>query len=362
MEIKKCLFFNEILSKDRSKSWEFIEKSYLFDDNDKPLAGEDVNKLISNNAKDYKLEKDDILYLYPGCSIPRIKLKSFKEDNDITTTIKQDKANKTIASNSSGFNFFDYRQWNITPRVIVKTDDFINFLKKEFSEDDLLAFNFDDMLEKYPSILIGYYAEMIIEKDHSSYANIMNTSYSDRMDYMPVKEGLENKLEFLINNLDKIYNQESLIKLVNSSSEKIDDDMYKMIQELFESPDKANHEMAMELIANCNYEESINNLYKLFYKYAYQMSCCKNKNHVNFKSLLKYLRLTFNSRLDFDNTLRNISKLRQLTKTDVQEFLNFYKKENMSYIYNSDLLTVSQVKFTEKLNILLEPEKELENV
>jgi nitrous oxide reductase len=45
----------------------------------------------------------------------------------------------------------------------------------------------------------------------------------------------------------------------------------------------------MEILANCNYMDSLLYIEMLFENYANQMSNCRTKSHVNFKSLLSFL-------------------------------------------------------------------------
>jgi hypothetical protein len=47
--------------------------------------------------------------------------------------------------------------------------------------------------------------------------------------------------------------------------------------------------LAMEIMANSKYVESLIYLELLFYRYAGRISDRHTKNHVNFKSLLGYL-------------------------------------------------------------------------
>jgi len=72
---------------------------------------------------------------------------------------------------------------------------------------------------------------------------------------------------------------------------------------MFNSTDTDNHILAMEIMANSNYMESLLYIEMLFKRYAYPMSNCHTKNHVNFKSLLAFLGKSFNY---YDTTLDDI--------------------------------------------------------
>ena len=69
---------------------------------------------------------------------------------------------------------------------------------------------------------------------------------------------------------------------------------------MFESSDDDNHVLAMEIMANSHYENSILYLLMLISEFHYTISNTHTKNHVNFKSMLAY----------FNWVPRNISGLR----------------------------------------------------
>ena len=68
----------------------------------------------------------------------------------------------------------------------------------------------------------------------------------------------------------------------------IDLDTYQNLRNMFKSSDSDNHVMAMEIMANSNYLESLLYLEMLFFHHHQQIDYSRTKNHVNFKSLKNY--------------------------------------------------------------------------
>jgi hypothetical protein len=58
---------------------------------------------------------------------------------------------------------------------------------------------------------------------------------------------------------------------------------------MFKSSDKDNHVIAMEIMANSKYRESLLYIHILFKEHYNSIYNSSTKNHVNFKSLLSYL-------------------------------------------------------------------------
>ena len=65
--------------------------------------------------------------------------------------------------------------------------------------------------------------------------------------------------------------------------------MFEQLSDMFKSSDNDNHIFAMEIMANCNYIDSLLYIEFLFKEYYHQMANCHTRNHVNFKSLLSFL-------------------------------------------------------------------------
>jgi hypothetical protein len=87
-----------------------------------------------------------------------------------------------------------------------------------------------------------------------------------------------------------LFNESKLLKHINGDdAATIDNTMFLQISDMFNSSDQDNHILAMEIMANCNYIDSLLYIEMLFEKYSGHMSNCRTRNHVNFKSLISFL-------------------------------------------------------------------------
>jgi hypothetical protein len=88
----------------------------------------------------------------------------------------------------------------------------------------------------------------------------------------------------------ELWSEDALLVHVNGDNAvTIDSDMYEQIADMFRSSDSDNHILAMEIMANSNYKDSLLYLEILFKEFEGQIYNSHTKKHVNFKSLLNYL-------------------------------------------------------------------------
>jgi len=89
--------------------------------------------------------------------------------------------------------------------------------------------------------------------------------------------------------------------------------------------------MAMEIMANSNYLDSILFLEMLFFHHNYQIDNSRTKNHVNFKSLRNYLNRGVYSNNHIDDTFRSLLSFDKLD----QNALNFIMDDQKDYFENN---------------------------
>ena len=69
----------------------------------------------------------------------------------------------------------------------------------------------------------------------------------------------------------------------------IDEVVYEQLSQMFKSSDLDNTVIAMEIMANSKFKESLLYIHLLFKEYHQSIAESHTKNHVNFKALLSYL-------------------------------------------------------------------------
>jgi hypothetical protein len=98
----------------------------------------------------------------------------------------------------------------------------------------------------------------------------------------------------------------------------MDKERYDSIRRMFISTDDSDLKLAMEAMANSDYEKSSIYLLLLIEEFGPKMDGSKTKNHVNFKSLLKFFEITGLSSLNLDGIIRSLLKRKLLNTTNLE--------------------------------------------
>lgn len=244
--------------------------------------------IITANNKDYTPSKGDKLYFLPGVNIPRVKLKDLSLQHGIKTTRNIEDATHIFAGKNTKDKMVSgawYYSINTSALRGILLDP-------ELVMDDYYKENLTQALE--------FYTEDVVILDYSAAGQLRNSelpfvkrySYSNVSRHSSVYYSVDSDHIDLfpdILTLD-IYDESTLIKHINGEdAATIDETMFQQISDMFKSSDSDNHVLAMEIMANCNYIDSLLYIEMLFQKYSGAMSNCHTKNHVNFKSLLSFL-------------------------------------------------------------------------
>ena len=133
----------------------------------------------------------------------------------------------------------------------------------------------------------------------------------------------------------QICNEQDLLENLNGDDALvITQAEFNQLSEMFKSSDRDNHVLAMEIMANSNYSQSIFYLLRLFKDFNDQMSCQKSRTHVNFKSLVSYLSMgsaTYNWNLIANRMLEIIKDKGLLTLQMIEETFVAYEYEVRQY-------------------------------
>jgi len=250
-------------------------------------CAEDKSDFLPINDKDYTPTKGDKLYFLPGVNIPRVKLKDLSLEHGIKTVRDIDQATHVFCGKNTKDKLVNshwyYSMDTELVREIVENSENIM--------DDYYRENLRQALE--------FYTEDVVVVEYSSASTLRNSDL-DVLDiikgnvlrssnvYHTVDEEHKNLFPGILN-LD-LFGESKLLKYINGAdAATLDDTMFLQISDMFKSSDQDNHIIAMEILANCNYIDSLLYIEMLFEKYASQMSNCRTKNHVNFKSLISFL-------------------------------------------------------------------------
>jgi len=238
--------------------------------------------------KDYDPTKGDKLYFLPGVNIPRVKLKDLSLQHGIKTVRDIDQATHVFVGKNTKDKIVN-GHWYYT----IKT----NALRSILDDTDTVM---DDYYRENLTQALEFYNEEEVIVDYHSATELRNSELPFIKRYMTGNLSRSSTIFYTVDDDHKdlfpgilsleLYDESKLLKHINGDdAATIDDTMFNQICDMFNSSDQDNHILAMEIMANCNYIDSLIYIEMLFEKYAHQMSNCHTRNHVNFKSLLSFL-------------------------------------------------------------------------
>lgn len=251
------------------------------------LTDDDV---LGIKTDDYIPTKGDKLYFLPGVNIPRVKLKDLTMQYDIKSVRNIDDATHIFAGKNSRPKMVN-NSWSYR----LPTEE----IRKIFEE---VKDHMDEFYSENVREVLDQYTEDVIILDYSSASDIRNTenvhlgkASQTARDFLYSSDIIQTVVDeyksFFPAILSlEIYDESKLLKYINGADAvTIDEDMYEQLSVMFKSSDTDNHILAMEIMANSNYIDSLLYMEILFKEYAYVISNCHTRNHVNFKSLLSFL-------------------------------------------------------------------------
>jgi hypothetical protein len=286
------------------------ENTRLINFTQKYLFEGDGKTLLSFSASPrYTPTKGDRLWFYPGCDIPRFKVKQFCIKNDVAVVKYKEKSSvrfmgpDTIKDMILAFN----------GRIVPK-DHFLNWLDgilcNAYMElKDSVAKSQADFVYVYGGAM-GSFCKKDLFGTKVLYPRTDTAQYGYERYVEP--ESFQQLSEMI--NDTGLKSQDDMLSLLNTGVE-MDLEMYTEIHRLFESTDKENTKLAMEALANCDFQKSAVYLLLLLKEYGSKISDSGNKHHVNFKSLIKYFQITNLENISVDDMI-NALRYQKLLSVD----------------------------------------------
>ena len=317
-------------------------------------GADDLNEIV--NAQGYVPVKGDMIYLLPGVNIPRVKLKDLALSLGIRVVRDPAKANVIFAGRNSIAKITSSRwAYKISSTFALKRI-------KETCDDGFYIQNLEtaiastgetDIFGSYDDItnIIAYNTR---NEYNSSYIYTIDPEYSEM--YTTVKS-------------KTIYSETELLNNINGDdSTTINEEVFEQLKNMFDSSDTDNHVLAMEIMANSKYEDSILYLLMLISQNSYKINNSNTRNHVNFKSMLTYFGWQPRdvSHVNTDNIVEMIDNKGLLTVDMIKRLYQEYSEDIIRNIYYDDVFEVKEVtikqEYLEKLNLgsinLINPEED----
>lgn len=339
----------------------FVNISYF----ERIITFDNINDIVTSNK--YNFKPNDKIFFGANCTIPRHKVREWGKDKKITITVKPEKSNVSVISESffnsindysvqyrnillDKYKFIDFLKLNYKDKVDELIDKIINTTSKYIlvqhtwkdSNIDMLGHNYDNenLFTNYLYSTPKKYtdAELKAKQIKSTYCDMHeNNEFDTYSDKTCPKYIVFEDNHVKLHELNKILNISSnntiifdttLINVVNQDAITIDDEMFNQLRNMFKSDDVKNHVIALEVLSNCNYKTSLHKILLIFREFAnYRIHNMKEKSHVNFKSLTKFINISDWYYPSYDDMINTLIDKNYLTKEILNEISVLAKKE-----------------------------------
>ena len=320
-----------------------VEPLYCANDSTNPIGACD---------KDYDPTKGDKLYFLPGVNIPRVKLKDLSLQHGIKTVRDIDQATHVFVGKNTKEKIVT-GNWQYTLNT--------SALRAILNDPELVM---DDYYKENLNQALEFYTETEVIVDYHSASELRNSELPFVKRYMNGNLSRSSSIFYTVDDDHKdlfpcilsieLYDESKLLKHINGDdAATIDDTMFNQICDMFKSSDSDNHILAMEIMANCNYIDSLLYIEMLFEKHSYQMSNCHTRNHVNFKSLLSFLgkKKTYMT-TDIDDVVKSLINKGEFDIEKVNVIMKYYG-ENIAARGGTDFFEVKSLTLSEEAAKLL---------
>lgn len=335
-----------------------LTHEFMYTDTDKDPYDSFSDQLKEPMVKDkvYVPKEGDRIYFSPSCNIPRFKFKEYAKERKITSVKYLVRANVIIVGPESYGDFFDLQTYDW-----VDFNDFSRWLDKIFPIADMR------------SIQIRHDLKSVVE--NTDRVLFKGSSYEELSDddtpfviKPPVREKngkfLQVRDEFLLEPLremespnSKFYNQDDILKDLNTGII-INQEIYENISDLFESTDTENTRVAMEIIANSNFDKSAFYLLTLVSQYGDKMNKSPHKTLVNFKAFIKYFGIEEMWRFGVDKIIDSLICKNLLSNEILSLFLPSIKAK-MTQSKGFKHFKVSEIAISEQMKEAIEKYEQL---
>ena len=307
---------------------------------------------FENVAADVDLQQKDKLYLAAGVTIPRVKMKNIYNEFGVKTVRDIDQADKVIIGRKTADVMSDY-----TWLYRIKTEafkNFINTLQVDINIDQYYVDKVNTALEFYTNeyVVINDWSDIRLLTQYAFIpGQIKDQDYRSSSSFHYIKDDYKEVYKDL--STRDLYFEDSLLKYINGTDAvTIDETMFKTLSDMFISNDQDNAVLAMEIMANSNYFDSLVYLLILFEKYGIPISSQRSRNHVNFKGLCAYLDIHPSS-IYKDDIVKILLRKEAVTIENMSILLKHYYEEISNYS-SSTYFKVQAVTFSDEISQILE--------
>jgi len=325
INLKRYLKIKDIITDDDDDT---IIKSFEYELIDGLHSDSKTESYKSIISKRYIPKNGDVIYFAPDCTVPRFKLKSLCDTHNISVSKTADKANTIFISPDTINRAFNYQYC-----LEINISCFIEIVDALFPAGTTEAIDIKTFIEDHQPEYVIF--DRYLVPDPSIIMDIIHKNYKDDYGMKPYAgvyiydTEAAQYLKFDITSDPRIHGEDQIIKFLNKENV-MDRESYENVRSLFESTDKGNHMLAMEIMANCDYIKSAAYLLLLVSEYSTHMSNCASKNHVNFKSFLKFFDISVGRSFTLTDILYTLKKCKLATIDNMHFIINTKKEDLLS--------------------------------
>lgn len=319
-------------------------------------------------GRKYHPTAGDKIYLTPGCNVPRFKVKQFCQNNNVALVKYKERANAIFIGPDSIQDKIVTTDYGTYP---VPKDHFLKFLDKVVESTDPRYLPLIESIQKSENdivyVITGVY-NTLQNKTHFGiklYKNNPLDKDESTYHYLPSHIASFEDLKELeaYSNDPRYYNQDDMLKLLNTGGT-MTEEMYHSIKRLFESTDVQNTKLAMEAMANCDFEKSSVPLLLLVKEFSSKIQNSGNIHHVNFKSLLKFFNITDVQNITLDTIINSLKAKKLLSPSNLHILMplameQMKKDSHLKHFSVVEVDVTDEVKEALKENILQDPTVEV---
>jgi hypothetical protein len=299
-------------------------------------------KAFQKQLKPFAPNNGDKIYFTKDVTIPFAKLKDFMISHNVKRTTDIDKADTVVLSNDFLYEYTSSAFWHIAKR-----EELINQI--ETGNNDVQS-ELGHLLETLNNSEAFY-----IIFDNSTWNALTNYNCHYRLDF---ETGDWKKLYIfynpdhvsdLISNKTLVHELSILKNINGDEATVITDELYLQLDQIIQSSDTDNLIVAMEIMANCKYVESLPYLLVLFKKHCHSFYYSSTKNHINFKALRTFIgHLDSSLEIEVDAMLNVLIQYKQLTEENLNIiFDKIYMEYDIVHTRNSGRYNIKSLEFSE---------------
>lgn len=307
---------------------------------------------FENVATDVDLQQKDKLYLAAGVTIPRVKMKNIYKEFGVKTVRDIDQADKVIIGRKTSDMMSDYSWLYRFKTAAFK--NYINTLEIGVNIDQYYVDKVNEALEFYTNeyVIVNDWNDARVLTQYAFIpGQIKDTDYESSACFHYIKDDYKEIYKDL--STRDLYFEDSLLKYINGTDAvTIDETMFNTLSDMFKSNDQDNAVLAMEIMANSNYLDSLVYLLILFEEFGGPISNQRSRNHVNFKGLCAYLDIYPNS-IHKDDIVKILLSKEAVTIENMSVLLKYYYEDISNYC-GSNYFRVQAVTFTDEISQILE--------